>query len=155
MAIDKLRSVRSDIAFSSDFIVGFPGETEQDFLQTLSLVARVTYTQAYAFKYSARAGTPAASLPHSVPEPVKEERLARLLEVLKTQQYAFNQQSVDQIVPVLFEKSGRHKGEIVGCTPHFQSVSVCTAQEHIGHCVPVRLTEVLPHSLQGVIEKPL
>jgi tRNA-2-methylthio-N6-dimethylallyladenosine synthase len=154
-AVDKLRSVRLDMAFSSDFIVGFPGETEQDFLQTLSLVANVTYAQAYAFKYSPRAGTPAASFPDPVPESVKEERLARLLEVLKAQQCVFNQQSLEQIVPVLFEKSGRHEGEIVGRTPHFQPVSVCASQNHIGHCLPVRITEVRPHSLKGVMRDRL
>ncbi|MDR1910566.1 MAG: tRNA-2-methylthio-N(6)-dimethylallyladenosine synthase [Holosporales bacterium] len=153
MAVDKLRSVQQEIAFSSDFIVGFPGETEQDFQETLSLVARVTYAQAYAFKYSPRAGTPAASFPDAVPEAIKEERLARLLEVLASQQHTFNLQSLEQVVPVLFEKPGRHSGECTGRTPHFQSVSVSIDQDHIGRCLPVRITEVLPHSLKGIVEQ--
>ncbi|MDR2416678.1 MAG: tRNA (N6-isopentenyl adenosine(37)-C2)-methylthiotransferase MiaB [Holosporales bacterium] len=154
-AIDKLRSVRSDMAFSSDFIVGFPGETEQDFLQTLSLVESVAYAQAYAFKYSSRARTPAASFPDPVPEPVKEERLARLLDALRAQQCAFNQQSLEQVVPVLFEKPGRYEGEIVGRTPYFQPVSVCASQDRIGHRLLVHITKVLPHSLKGVVEEPI
>lgn len=149
MAIDKLRTVRPDIAFSSDFIVGFPGETEEDFQETLSLVKSVTYAQAYAFKYSPRPGTPAASLPDQVPESAKEERLARLLDILRKQQQDFNRQSVGKVVSVLFEKPGRHSGEITGRTLHFQSVIIKAPQSVIGSCLPVRIIELLPYSLRG------
>jgi tRNA-2-methylthio-N6-dimethylallyladenosine synthase len=150
-ALEKLRAARSDIAFSSDFIVGFPGETEEDFQATLALVEEVSYAQAYAFKYSIRPGTPAASLPEQVPDPVKKQRLASLLALLETQQQAFYRQHLGQVVDVLFEKRGRHLGEITGRTPHFLPVVVQGSTDLIGSCCSVRLTKGLSHSLQGEI----
>ncbi|MDR1267720.1 MAG: tRNA (N6-isopentenyl adenosine(37)-C2)-methylthiotransferase MiaB [Holosporales bacterium] len=149
--LEKLRVERPDIAISSDFIVGFPGETEEDFLETLSLVQEVSYAQFYAFKYSPRPGTRAASLSAQVPEGVKEERLARLLEVLNDQQRAFNRRSLHQTVEALMEKPGRKPGEITGRTPHAQPVVVQAPPSVIGSCLPVHITHVLAHSLRGAL----
>ena len=105
--VDRLREVRSDLALSGDFIVGFPGETDQDFAETLRLVTEVNYAQAYSFKYSPRPGTPAASIETQVEESVKSERLAMLQNLLNEQQYAFNMATVGSKMPVLLERSGR------------------------------------------------
>src|SRR5579862_7413880 len=112
--VERLRRARPDIALSSDFIVGFPGESEEDFRATTDLVRDIGYAQAFSFKYSPRPGTPAASASDQVPEPLKAERLHILQSVLQEQQRAFNQSCVGRVLPVLFEKPGRHPGQLVG-----------------------------------------
>jgi len=122
--IDDLRAARPDIALSSDFIVGFPGETDQDFEDTLALVDRVRYAQAYSFKYSPRPGTPASASTEQVDEAVKTERLARLQDVLNAHQLAFNEASVGSIQEVLLERPGRRPGQLLGRSPYMQAVHV-------------------------------
>lgn len=125
--IDELRAANPDIALSSDFIVGHPGETEEAFEQTLALVREVGYAQAYSFKYSPRPGTPAADAEDQVPEAVKSERLERLQTLLNEQQISFNQKSVGTVQPVLFDRQGRHPHQIAGRSPHMQAVYLdCT-----------------------------
>ena len=123
-AVERLRRARPDIALSSDFIVGFPGEDDRDFAETLRLVTDVGFAQAYSFKYSARPGTPAAKLPDQVPEPVKAERLAQLQSLLDAQQAAFNQASVGRRLEVLLERRGRAASQLVGRSPALQAVHV-------------------------------
>ena len=125
--IDDLRRARPDIALSSDFIVGHPGETDEDFEQTLALVREVGYAQAYSFKFSPRPGTPAADADDQVPESVKSERLERLQNLLNEQQMSFNQKAVGTVVPVLFDRRGKHPHQIAGRSPHMQAVHLdCT-----------------------------
>lgn len=149
--IEKLRAVRPDIAFSSDFIVGFPGETDADFEATLRLVETVHFAQAYAFKYSPRPGTPAAEKADQVPEPVKESRLQQLLALLQQQQLRTNRMSVGQVMPVLFDRAGKHAGQILGKSPFMQSVHVADAEEYAGKLVNVRIAEGYLNSLKGEI----
>ena len=150
--IDMLRSYRSDIAFSSDFIVGFPGETDKDFEDTLDLVKRVVYSQAYSFKYSQRPHTPAAKMENQVDEAVKSERLKILQDLLNSQQRDFNQQFVGKTVKVLFVKEGRDGGQIGGRDEHFQAVSVVADQSKIGTIEEVQITEAASHSLLGELK---
>lgn len=149
--IDRLRRERSGMAFSSDFIVGYPGETEQDFLETLALVKEVGYAQAYSFKYSPRPGTPASGLVDQVPEPVKVERLARLQEALQWWQRRFNRQSVGGEVEVLFDRPGKHPGQWMGRTQHMQSCYVASEVPLLGQCLRVRVTEATLNSISGVL----
>ncbi len=149
--IERVRAARPDIALSSDFIVGFPGETDKDFEQTLALVREIGYAQSFSFKYSRRPGTPGADMPAQVPEAVKSERLAALQALLSEQQIAFNTSSIGQKMAVLLEKPGRHEGQIVGRSPYLQSVQVDTNEQDIGRIVDVRITEALNHSLRGKI----
>ncbi len=149
--VERLRRARPDIALSSDFIVGFPGESEEDFRATTDLVRDIGYAQAFSFKYSPRPGTPAASAPDQISEPVKAERLATLQAVLRDQQRAFNQSCVGEILPVLFEKPGRHPGQLVGRSPYLQSVHAEAGTERIGEIVPVTIRATQPNSLAGVI----
>jgi len=153
--VDRLRAARSDIALSSDFIVGFPGESDAEFEGTMALVRQVGFAQAYSFKYSPRPGTPAATLTGQVPEPLKAERLARLQELLGRQQDAFNEASVGATVPVLLERGGRKEGQLVGRTPHMQAVHVAARAENLGRVVPVQLTKALPNSLAGEIAETM
>jgi tRNA-2-methylthio-N6-dimethylallyladenosine synthase len=147
--IERLRAARADIAFSSDFIVGFPGESATDFDETLTLVRDIGYAQAFSFKYSPRPGTPAASMPEQVPEAVKAERLAELQELLAAQQRGFNVAMVGRELPVLFEKRGRHPGQLVGRSPYLQAVHA-TAPDHVlGALLPVRFVRAEPNSLAG------
>jgi tRNA-2-methylthio-N6-dimethylallyladenosine synthase len=138
--IEQIRGSRPDIALSGDFIVGFPGESEADFEATLQLVADVRYASAFSFKYSRRPGTPAAAMPGQVPEPVKEERLARLQALLNQQQAAFNSGCVGRILPVLFEKAGRQPGQVVGRSPYLQAVHIEAPSRLIGE---IRAIEIL------------
>jgi tRNA-2-methylthio-N6-dimethylallyladenosine synthase len=151
--VERLRAKRPDIALSSDFIVGFPGESEQDFAATLALVNEVTFAQAYSFKYSPRPGTPAALDDDQLAEPVKAERLALLQELLNAQQMAFNQGCVGQVQEVLFERAGRRAGQLVGRGPYMQAVHVhapsSPASERIGTIVPVEIAAAHPNSLAG------
>ncbi len=149
-----LRSARPDLALSSDFIVGFPGETEADFEATLALADAVGYAQAYSFKYSARPGTPAAGLPQQVPEEVKDKRLARLQALLEDQQQGFNAATVGQTLDVLFERPGRHSGQLVGRTPYNQAVHVVAEGFRVGDLAKVAIESCRPHSLSGRITGP-
>jgi tRNA-2-methylthio-N6-dimethylallyladenosine synthase len=150
--IEKIRASRPDIAISGDFIVGFPGERDADFEATLQLVREVGYASAFSFKYSRRPGTPAAALPGQVAEEVKEQRLARLLALLEEQQGAFNARQQGLVLPVLFEKSGRHPGQIVGRSPYLQAVHATAPDRLIGEIVPVRIESSARNSLAGVLE---
>jgi tRNA-2-methylthio-N6-dimethylallyladenosine synthase len=150
-AVDRLREARPDLALSSDFIVGYPGESDEDFRATLALVRDIGFAQAFSFKYSPRPGTPAATAPDQVPEPVKAERLARLQELLRAQQQAFNRACVGRVLPVLFEKPGRHEGQIVGRSPYLQSVHTDAAASRIGDILPVMIGRADPNSLAGSI----
>ncbi len=149
--IGRIRAARPDIALSSDFIVGFPGETEQDAEDTVALVKAVGFAQAFSFKYSARPGTPAAALEPQVPEDLKSERLQRLQALLENQQLEFNARSLGQDVPVLFERRGRQPGEFVGRTPYLQLVHAAAEGEFVGRTARVAVTETRRVSLSGVI----
>jgi tRNA-2-methylthio-N6-dimethylallyladenosine synthase len=147
--IEKLRAARPDLAFSCDFIVGFPGESDADFEATLDLIRTVGYAQAYSFKYSARPGTPAAGLPRQVPEDVKDERLARLQALLMEQMTAFNEASRGTSCAVLFERPGRHAGQLVGRSPYNQAVHVNAPDHAVGDMATVFIETCKPHSLAG------
>jgi tRNA-2-methylthio-N6-dimethylallyladenosine synthase len=149
--IETLRRARADLAFSSDFIVGFPGETEADFAATLQLMEEVGFAGAYAFKFSPRPGTPAAELREQVPEAVKGERLARLMVAIDRQQAAFNAKFLGKRVPILLEKPGRHPGQLVGRSPYLQPVQVNAPRSRIGEIVDVTITELAAHSLFGAL----
>ncbi len=151
--IDRVRQARPDIAVSGDFIVGFPGETDADFEDTMDLVRQVAYAQAFSFKYSPRPGTPAATMPDQVPEPVKKERLAALQDLIDEGQRAFNAALVGRTIPVLLEKPGRKPGQLVGRSPYLQPVNVpvdADPPESLrGEIVAVRITSAGPNSLFG------
>jgi tRNA-2-methylthio-N6-dimethylallyladenosine synthase len=149
--VNRLRAARADLALSSDFIVGFPGESDEDFSETLALAREVGYAQAFSFKYSARPGTPAAAMAAQVPDAVKGERLARLQGLLSGQQQAFNAATVGRTLPVLFEKRGRHPGQLAGRSPYLQAVHAAAPERLVGALVPVRLTRAAPNSLGGEI----
>jgi len=167
--IDRLRAARPDLALSSDFIVGFPGETDEDFEDTLDLVRRVKYAQAYSFKYSPRPGTPAAVLEEQVPEDVKSERLARLQDLLNEQQLAFNEASVGKEMDILLEREGKHPGQLLGRSPYLQAVHVDVSSadnaldagadkpysEYMGRLVRVKIVESGPNSLKGELVSTL
>lgn len=137
------------IAISGDFIVGFPGETDADFDATLSLVREVGYAQAYSFKYSPRPGTPASTMAGQVPEPVKDARLAELQRVIGEGAIAFNRASVGKTCDVLFERTGRRPGQLIGKSPWLQSVFVSDASLKIGDIAQVELVDAQPNSLEG------
>ena len=149
--VERLRAARPDLALSSDFIVGYPGESEDDFRATLDLVAEIGFAQAFSFKYSPRPGTPAATAADQVPEAIKAERLAELQVLLQQQQRAFNQSCVGQVLPVLFEKPGRHLGQLVGRSPYLQSVHAAAAGDRVGEIVPVLIRAAEPNSLAGTL----
>ena len=146
--LQRLRKARPDIAFSGDFIVGFPGETDKDFDDTMALVAEVQYASAYSFKYSPRPGTPAA-LDEQVDEAVKAERLARLQALLRQQSTAFNESCIGKTLPVLFDRSGKKEGQMIGRSPYLQSVYMDNAEQYAGQIVDVRITEAKQNSLGG------
>ncbi|MCJ9725225.1 tRNA (N6-isopentenyl adenosine(37)-C2)-methylthiotransferase MiaB [Agrobacterium sp. SHOUNA12C] len=145
--IEKIRAARPDIALSGDFIVGFPGETEQDFADTLRLVEEVNYAQAFSFKYSTRPGTPGAELKDQVPEEIKAERLERLQALLLKQQHAFADACVGKVVDVLLEKPGRMPGQLIGRSPWLQSVNIDAKASQIGDIINVRITGTSTNSL--------
>jgi tRNA-2-methylthio-N6-dimethylallyladenosine synthase len=149
--VDRLRAARPDIALSSDFIVGFPGESDAEFEATLELVRRVGFAQAYSFKYSSRPGTPAAAADGQIPEAVKDERLAALQDLLAAQQQAFNRDAVGRTVPVLFEREGRHPGQATGRSPWMQPVFVSAddAAALAGRVAPVEVVQAKANSLAG------
>jgi tRNA-2-methylthio-N6-dimethylallyladenosine synthase len=149
--VEAIRAARPDLALSTDIIVGFPGESAEDFAATMAIVEAVGFAQAYSFKYSPRPGTPAASLAGQLPEDVKAERLAILQARLSAQQAAFNAAQVGQVQPVLFERTGRKDGQIAGRSPFLQAVHIEADQSLIGEIFPVRITQAGPNSLSGVI----
>ncbi|MBV2184357.1 MAG: MiaB/RimO family radical SAM methylthiotransferase, partial [Rhizobium sp.] len=145
--VERIRAARPDIALSGDFIVGFPGETEEDFQATMDLVETVGYAQAYSFKYSTRPGTPGADLPDHVAEEVKVERLARLQELLLKQQQDFSRSLIGREIDLLLEKPGRMPGQLIGRSPWLQSVNVDAKASKIGDIINVRITAAGPNSL--------
>jgi tRNA-2-methylthio-N6-dimethylallyladenosine synthase len=146
---ERLRAARPDLALSTDLIVGYPGESDEDFRATLDLVEEIRFTQAFSFKYSPRPGTPAASGAGQVTEPVKSERLAALQFLLARQQREFNESCVGRVLPVLFEKPSRHEGQLVGRTPYLHSVHVAAAVDRIGEIVPALISGANANSLSG------
>jgi tRNA-2-methylthio-N6-dimethylallyladenosine synthase len=149
--VERIRAARSDIALSSDFIVGFPGETDAAFEATMTLVRDIGFAQAYSFKYSARPGTPASKIATQIPEAVKDARLAALQELLFAQQGAFDRQCEGRVLPVLFERAGRHPGQIAGRSPYLQAVHVEGGADLFGKVAPVRIVATKPRSLTGVL----
>lgn len=153
-----LREARPDIALSSDFIVGFPGETDQDFEETLDLVVRIGFTGAFSFQYSSRPGTPAAERTDQVPQPIKAERLQRLQALLEAQQKAFNASFLGREVTILLEKPGQKPGQLMGRTPWAQAVHVDSEadgaagalERRLGHLLPVQITALGHYTLFGV-----
>ena len=149
-SIERVRRARPDVAFSSDFIVGFPGETESDFEDTMRLLAEVGFASAYSFKYSPRPGTPAAEM-DQLPEEVKHERLHRLQDAIDQQQAAFMARCVGMTFDVLFDKPGREPGQIVGRSPYLQPVPIIGPTSLIGEIAPVTVLEVRTNSLFGTL----
>ena len=147
--LDRVRAVRPDIAFSGDFIVGFPGETDADFEDTLSIVREVGHAQAYSFKYSPRPGTPAADMADQIPMPVMDERLHRLQAQIVADQTAFNDKTVGRTTDVLLERPGKFAGQLIGKSPWLQSVHVLAPDLSIGDIVTVQITDSGPLSLKG------
>jgi len=153
--IARVRAARPDIALSSDFIVGFPGETEDDFAATINLVEQASFAQAFSFKFSPRPGTPAAEMDGQISEAVKTERLARLQAVLERQRQAFNAALLGRTLEVLFEKPGRLPGQIVGRSPYLQPVQVMAPAHRIGTLGRVEITAIGTNSLFGEPIEPL
>jgi tRNA-2-methylthio-N6-dimethylallyladenosine synthase len=149
--IERLRAARPDLALTSDFIVGFPGETEADFSATLRLVDEVGYSDSYSFKYSQRPGTPGATMTGQVAEATKSERLARLQAAIKHHQAAFNARCRGHTFDVLMEKPGRLPGQLTGRSPYLQAVNVMAPHTLIGEIVSVTITELGTNSLFGVL----
>jgi tRNA-2-methylthio-N6-dimethylallyladenosine synthase len=149
--VDRLRAARPDLALTSDFIVGFPGETEADFAATLELVEQVGFSGAFSFKYSPRPGTPGATMADQIDEDVKSERLHRLQAAIDQRQQAFNRRCVGRTFDVLFEKPGRHDGQLVGRSPYLQPVQVSAPQSLLGEVAAVTITEVASNSLFGTL----
>jgi tRNA-2-methylthio-N6-dimethylallyladenosine synthase len=149
--IDRFRAARQNIAFSSDFIVGFPGETEEDFAATLALVTQIGYAGAYSFKYSPRPGTPAAEMRETVSAADMDERLVRLQELIDSQQSAFNAAAIGGTVDVLFERAARKPGQIVGRTAYLQPAHVMASADIIGRVLPVTIASLERYSLLGTL----
>ncbi len=147
--VDRIRAARPDIALSTDVIVGFPGETEEEFEQTLDLIERVRFAQAYSFKYSARPGTPAATL-EPVADEVKANRLRRLQDLIDRDQTSFNATCVGKVMPVLFDRRGKHSGQLVGRSPYLQAVHAQLDFRWLGKILPVEIAAAGPNSLAGV-----
>jgi tRNA-2-methylthio-N6-dimethylallyladenosine synthase len=153
--VEAIRAARPDIALSGDFIVGFPGETEADFQATLAVVAEARYASAFSFKYSRRPGTPGAAMPSQVAEAEKDDRLRRLQALLASQQAEFNASCVGRALPVLFEKPGRHPGQVIGRSPYLQGVHVTAPSSLIGQIAPVAIGRAERNSLAGVLAPAL
>ncbi|MGV9006930.1 MAG: tRNA (N6-isopentenyl adenosine(37)-C2)-methylthiotransferase MiaB [Brevundimonas sp.] len=149
--IDRMRAVRPDMAISGDFIVGFPGETDRDFEDTLALVRQVNYASAFSFMYSPRPGTPAAAMAAQVPETVARARLHELQALLFEQQTAFNAAQAGRSLPVLFERKGRNPGQAIGRSPYLQSVHVENGEHLLGQIVAVEIESGAQNSLAGRI----
>ncbi len=151
--IARLREANPNLGFSSDFIVGFPGETDADFQATLDVVDKVKYIQAFSFKYSRRPGTPASIMPNQVEEKVKKERLTILQDKLFDYQTKFNQATVGKIVPVLFETKGRHSGQLVGRTPYMQNIHAEVSKDYLNKIVDIKVESATMNSLSGTVVK--
>ncbi|HEY1432316.1 MAG TPA: tRNA (N6-isopentenyl adenosine(37)-C2)-methylthiotransferase MiaB [Stellaceae bacterium] len=149
--VERLRLARPDLALSTDLIVGHPGESDEDFCATLRLVAEVRFAQAFSFKYSPRPGTPAASADCQIAEDLKSRRLAKLQQLLSSQQHDFNGACVGRTLPVLLEKLGRHEGQLAGRSPYLQSVHVTAPADRIGEIVPALITAAGTNSLSGYL----
>lgn len=149
--IERLRIAQPDLALSSDFIVGFPGESDADFEETMELVREVGFVQAYSFKYSPRPGTPAADMVDQVPEHIKSTRLQELQAELSRQQIAFNQSCIGRSLPVLFDRRGSRPGQLVGRSPYMQSVHVDLPDSHLGEMMTVKIDQAKPNSLSGIV----
>ena len=153
--LEKMREVRPDIALSGDFIVGFPGESDQDFEETLQIVRDANYSQAFSFKYSPRPGTPAATMDEQIAPEVMDERLQMLQALLNEQQYAFNRQAVGRKTDILLERQGKLDGQLIGKTPWLQSVHIISPELAIGDMVEIEVTQAGPNSLTGQIKERL
>ena len=149
--VERLQSARPDLCLSSDFIIGFPGETEDDFEQTMTLIRDVGFIQAYSFKYSPRPGTPAAIMNGQVQEDIKNRRLAELQALLVDQQNAFNLNCVGKDMPVLLERVGRHDGQLVGRSPYMQAVHVSAPRDMLGSITMLHIEEASVNSLAGTL----
>ena len=149
--LDRLREARPDIAFSGDFIVGFPGESDRDFADTLALVDKVGYASAYSFKYSPRPGTPAAASEEQVPEAVKSERLEALQQLLNAQQFAFNKATEGRVMDVLIERRGGRDGQVGGRSPYMQSVNIEAGEDLVGSILSCRIVEAKQNSIIGAV----
>jgi tRNA-2-methylthio-N6-dimethylallyladenosine synthase len=149
--VDRIRAARADIALTSDFIVGFPGESDADFEATLQLVRDIGYATAFSFKYSKRPGTPASTMRKQIPEDVKAARLDALQKLLLKQQYAFDDSQIGKVLPVLFEKRARDKCQIMGRTPYLQPVHVHADAALIGRIADIRIERRTANSLHGVL----
>ncbi len=151
--VERLRTARPDIALSSDFIVGFPGETDADFEATMKLVDDIGFVQAFSFKYSPRPGTPAAAMPNQVPEAEKSARLSALQSLLESQQSVFNDACRGRTLPVLLERRGRHAGQLVGRSPYMQAVHLEASDDMLGRIADVTIVETHPNSLRGELTR--
>ena len=149
--IDKYRAACPDIHFSSDFIIGYPGETEQDFEDTLELIRKVRFSQAYSFKYSPRPGTPAAIMNNQVEEEVMIDRLTRIQSLLSEQQNEINNQAIGKVFSVLFEKQGKYEGQILGKNQYGQPVCVIASKDNLGKIVEVRVDKLVGTTLVGEV----
>ena len=149
--VEKLKEANPDIGMSSDFIVGFPGETDDDFQQTIDVVNRVKYIQAFSFKYSRRPGTPAAVMDGQIEEKVKKERLQVLQDLLFSYQTQFNKNSIGKTMQVLFEGRGRHRGQLAGRTPYMQNLHAKADISLLNKIVDVRITDASTNSLSGEV----
>ena len=147
--VDKLMTANPNVRMSSDFIVGFPEETDKDFQDTMDVVNRVQYIQAFSFKYSKRPGTPAAIMPNQVEEKVKKERLEILQARLFELQEQFNNSCLGKTMPVLFESKGRHAGQLVGRTPYMQNLHAKLDKTYLNKIVNIKVTEATTNSLSG------
>ncbi|MEI6572113.1 MAG: tRNA (N6-isopentenyl adenosine(37)-C2)-methylthiotransferase MiaB [Alphaproteobacteria bacterium] len=150
-AIAMMRRQRNDIVFSSDFIVGFPGETDEDFQATLTLIEEVGFASAYSFKYSVRPGTPAAEMDDQIPEDVKDRRLQILQALIAKQQRRHQDSMVGKTLDILVERKGRHPGQVAGKSPHLLAVAFDASADYIGRVVPVRITDSVTNSLVGTL----
>jgi tRNA-2-methylthio-N6-dimethylallyladenosine synthase len=149
--VDRLRDARPDLALTSDFIVGFPGETEEDFAATLGLIGEIGFYGAFSFKYSSRPGTPGAEMKEQVEESTKSNRLARLQAAIDQNQTAFNRRFLGRTLDVLLERPGRHPGQLVGRSPYLQPVQVAAPTSLIGEIAAVTITEISSNSLFGAL----
>ena len=147
-----MRAARPDVALSGDFIVGFPGETEENFEATLNIVDAVRYASAYSFKYSPRPGTPAATMEDQIPREIMDDRLQRLQARIDEHQFAFNRSRTGVDTQVLIERKGRHEGQMIGRSPWLQSVHV-EADAHPGDILDVTLVAAGPNSMTGAVRQ--
>jgi tRNA-2-methylthio-N6-dimethylallyladenosine synthase len=151
--IERFRKARSDISFSSDFIVGYPGETDEDFAETLRIVKEVEFSQCYSFKYSPRPGTPASALINQIPEQIKAARLLELQEVIKEYQQKFNKQFLGKTIKVLFDKEGKHNGQLLGRSEHMQAVFAEADKSCLDKICSVEVSSIEVNSLGAKLIK--